>query len=122
MTSQRIIITTVAAKGLELFQIDVKNAYLNGEIDTDIYMKQFVGFEDSHYPNMVWALQKGLYSLKQAGNIWNAAIYEYILELGFKRMSADLCVYTISFKERDQMIITIYVDDFLVATREVHFQ
>jgi hypothetical protein len=69
MTSQRIVIATAAAEGLELFQIDVKNAYLNGEIDTDIYMKQPVGFEDSRYSDMVWALQKGLYGLKQAGNI-----------------------------------------------------
>jgi hypothetical protein len=122
MTSQRIVIATAAAEGLELFQIDIKNAYLNGEIDTDIYMKQPVGFEDPRYPDMVWALQKGLYGLKQAGNIWNAAIHEYILELGFKRTSANLCVYTISFKEGDRMIIAIHVDDFLVATREVHFQ
>jgi hypothetical protein len=116
MTSQRIVIATAAAKDLELFQIDVKNAYLNREIDTDIYMKQPVGFEDPRYPDMVWALQKGLYGLKQAGNIWNAAIYGYILELGFKCTSADLCVYTISFKGENRMIITIYVDDFLVAT------
>jgi hypothetical protein len=71
---------------------------------------------------MVWALQKGFYGLKQAGNIWNAAIHRYILELDFKHTSVDLCVYTISFKGRDQMIITIHVDDFLVATREIHFQ
>jgi hypothetical protein len=122
MTSQRIVIATAAAEGLELFQIDVKNVYLNGEIDTDIYMKQPVGFEDPRYPDMVWALQKGLYGLKQAGNIWNATIHGYILELGFKRTSADLCVYTISFKGGDRMIIAIHVDDFLVATREVHFQ
>jgi hypothetical protein len=122
MMSQRIVITTAVAEGLELFQIDIKNAYLNGEIDTDIYMKQPVGFEDPRYPDMVWALQKGLYGLKQAGNIWNAAIHRYILKLGFKRMSADLCVYTIFFKGEDQIIITIHVDDFLVATREVHFQ
>jgi hypothetical protein len=69
MTSQCIVITTAAVEGLELFQIDVKNTYLNGEIDTNIYMKQPVGFEDSHYPDIVWALQKGLYSLKQVGNI-----------------------------------------------------
>jgi hypothetical protein len=69
MTSQRIVIATAAAEGLELFWIDVKNAYLNGEIDTDIYMKQPVGFEDPRYPDMVWALQKGLYDFKQAGNI-----------------------------------------------------
>jgi hypothetical protein len=70
---------------------------------------------------MVWALQKGLYSLKQAGNIWNAAIHRYILELDFKRISVNLCVYTISFKGENRMIITIHVDDFLIATQEVHF-
>jgi hypothetical protein len=69
MMSQCIFIATTAAEGLELFQIDVKNAYLNGEINTDIYMKQPVEFEDSCYPDMVWTLQKGLYGLKQAGNI-----------------------------------------------------
>jgi hypothetical protein len=53
MTSQHIVIATAAAEGLELFQIDIKNVYLNGEINTDIYMKQFVGFEDSHYFDMV---------------------------------------------------------------------
>jgi hypothetical protein len=53
MTSQRIVIATAAAEGLELFQIDVKNAYLNGEIDTDIYIKQPIGFEDPRYPDMV---------------------------------------------------------------------
>jgi hypothetical protein len=122
MTSQHIVITTAAAEGLELFQIDVKNTYLNGEIDTNIYMKQPVRFKDPHYPDMVWALQKDLYGLKQAGNIWNAAIHGYILKLGFKRTSIDLCVYIISFKEKDRIIIAIHVDDFLVATREVHFQ
>jgi hypothetical protein len=101
MMSQHIVIVTAAAKGLELFQIDIKNAYLNGEIDTNIYMKQPVGFEDSRYLDMVWTLQKGLYGLKQAGNIWNAAIHGYILELGFKCTSANLCIYIISFKERD---------------------
>jgi hypothetical protein len=85
-------------------------------------MKQLVRFEDSRYPDMVWALQKSLYGLKQAGNIWNAAIHRYILELDFKRTSADFCVYTISFKGGDRMIIAIHVDNFLVATREVHFQ
>jgi hypothetical protein len=114
--SQHIVIAIAAAEGLELFQIDIKNAYLNGEIDTNIYMKQPVGFEDPRYPDMVWALQKGLYGLKQAGNIWNAAIHGHILELGFKRTSADLCVYTIFFKGEDRMIIAIHVDDFLVVT------
>jgi hypothetical protein len=69
MTSQRMIIATAAAKGLELFQIDVANTYLNGVIDTQIYMHQPTGFEDKRYPNSVWELLKSLYGLKQAGNI-----------------------------------------------------
>jgi hypothetical protein len=52
MTSQRIVIVTAAAEDLELFQIDIKNAYLNREIDTDIYMKQLVGFKD--LPTLTW--------------------------------------------------------------------
>jgi hypothetical protein len=53
MTSQRMVIATAVAEGLELFQIDVANAYLNGVIDTQIYMRQLTGFEDKCYPNSV---------------------------------------------------------------------
>jgi hypothetical protein len=53
MTSQRMVIATAAAEGLELFQIDVANAYLNGVIDAQIYMHQSTGFEDKRYPNSV---------------------------------------------------------------------
>jgi hypothetical protein len=122
MTSQRVIIVTVAAEGLELFQIDVANAYLNGVIDAQIYMRQPTGFEDKCYPNLVWELLKSLYGLKQAGNIWNAAIHSYILEIGFTRTSTDLCIYTITFLRRDHMIIAIHVDDFLITSNKEHFQ
>ena len=50
MTSQRILIALAAAEGRELYQVDVKNAYLKGEIDTPIFMKQPPGFEDPKYP------------------------------------------------------------------------
>jgi hypothetical protein len=53
MMSQRIVIITAIAEGLELFQINIKNAYLNRDINTNIYMKQAVGFKDIHYPDMV---------------------------------------------------------------------
>jgi hypothetical protein len=53
MTSQRMIIATAVAEGLELFQIDIANTYLNGVIDAQIYMRQPTGFEDKCYPNSV---------------------------------------------------------------------
>jgi hypothetical protein len=119
MTSQRMVIAIAAAEGLELFQTDVANTYLNGVIDTQIYMRQPTGFEDKHYPNLVWELLKGLYSLKQVGNIWNAAIHSYILEIGFIRTSADFCVYTITFLGGDRMIITIHVDNFPITFNKI---
>jgi hypothetical protein len=85
-------------------------------------MRQPTGFEDKHYPNSVWELLKDRNNLKQAGNIWNTAIHSYILEIGFTRTSADLCVYTIIFPGGDRMIITIHVDDFLIASNKERFQ
>ena len=117
MTSQRILIALAAAEGLELYQVDVKNAYLKGEIDTPIFMKQPPGFEDPKYPakeGWVWELLKSLYGLKQAGHIWNATLHTFIVELGFKRARSDLCVY-IKIHEKTRMAVSIHVDDILTA-------
>ena len=123
MTSQRIVMAIAALEGLSLYTIDVDNAYLNGVIDTKLYMQQPKGFIDPTHPNTsIWVceLQKGLYGLKQAGNIWNAAIHAYILELGFKRTSADLCVYT-HVVQKARMAIALHVDDFLAACTPQQF-
>ena len=86
-------------------------------------MKQPKGFVDPRYPDIkVWVceLLKGLYGLKQAGNIWNAAIHAYILELGFKRTSADLCVY-LTVHQGQPVYLALHVDDFLVAASSAQF-
>src|SRR5271163_3685048 len=115
MTSQQIVIAIAAHRHHSLFTIDITNAYLNSEIDVrSLYMRQPKGFEDPRYPtSSEWAcrLLKSLYGLKQAGNIWNANIHSYILDLGFTRTHSDLCVYT-----KDQIVLALHVDDFLVAS------
>ena len=120
MTSQRIVIAIAAHRHYSLFTIDISNAYLNSEIDVgSLYMRQPKGFEDPRYPTKSgWAcrLLKSLYGLKQAGNIWNANIHSYILELGFTRTHSDLCVYT-----KDQIVLALHVDDFLVASTHQSF-
>ena len=123
MTSQRIVMAIAAIEGLDLFTIDVDNAYLNGEIDATLYMKQPQGFVDPRYPDTsVWVCQllKGLYGLKQAGNIWNAAVHAYLLEIGFRRADADLCIYTKSH-EGGRIAISLHVDDFLTAATQAQF-
>ena len=86
----RVICCIAAQEGLDLQTIDIDNAYLNGVIDTKVYMTQPEGYADTSHPNLVCELHKGLYGLKQSGHIWNAAIHSYILELGFNRILIPL--------------------------------
>jgi hypothetical protein len=62
----RIILAFVASKGFKLYQMDVKNSFLNGVILEKVFVRQPTGFEDSKYPNRVYKLSKALYGLKQA--------------------------------------------------------
>ena len=61
-----MIISTTLIQGWHIRQLDVKKAFLHGNITEDIYMKQPPGMADSQYPKYVYTLQKTLYGLKQA--------------------------------------------------------
>jgi hypothetical protein len=113
MTSNRLVVAIAALEDLQLYSIDVDNAYLNGQMDTQMFMKQPQGFIDPQHPSKVCELLKSLYGLKQAGNIWNATIHNYLIELGFKRSPSDLCVYTKNMEGR--IVAALHVDDFLLA-------
>jgi hypothetical protein len=119
MTSQRIVISIASLENLNLYTIDVENAYLNGDIDTQLFMKQPPGFVDPKFPHLVLELQKGLYGLKQAGNIWNTTIHSYLLEIGFVSITSDKCVYVKS--EGGRPVAALHVDDFLLAATPEQF-
>ena len=114
MASIRVILAIAAHEGLSVEQLDVDSAYLNGVIDAEVYMRQPPGFEDPKYPNRVCHLLKGLYGLKQAGHIWNDVAHSYVMELGFRRSSADHCVY-VRHTDEGKNIVGLYVDDFINA-------
>jgi hypothetical protein len=62
----RILLAFVASKGFKFYQMDVKNAFLNGGIQEEVYVRQSSGFESPKYPDRVYKLSKALYGLKQA--------------------------------------------------------
>jgi hypothetical protein len=62
----RILLAFAAFKGFKLYQMDVKNAFLNGVIQEEVYVRQPPGFENPRYPDRVYKLSKALYGLKQA--------------------------------------------------------
>lgn len=111
-TSIRAILSLVAIEKLKIKQFDVKTAFLNGDLEEDIYMKQPIGFDDNS--GKVCKLLKSLYGLKQASRCWNHTFTNFIKGFGFKSSDADPCVFVRSIDNK-KVILAIYVDDGLVA-------
>ncbi|GJR47272.1 retrotransposon protein, putative, ty1-copia subclass [Tanacetum coccineum] len=88
-TSIRVILALTACKDYELEQLDVKTAFLHGNLEEVIYMKQPPGYEQG---NKVCLLKKSLYGLKQSPRQWYRRFDEYMLSNGFKRSSYDSCI------------------------------
>jgi histone deacetylase 1/2 len=66
----RLVLSVVVSRGWSLWQLDVKNAFLHGILEEEVYMRQPLGFESSATPNYICKLDKALYSLKQAPRAW----------------------------------------------------
>jgi transposase InsO family protein len=112
--SIRAILALTAHHDWELHQMDVKSAYLNGDLEEDIYMTQPEGYVVPGKDHLVCKLDKSLYGLKQAGRTWHLKIDVTLQRQGFTPLDADHCVYT---KQDGQCItiIALYVDDLLIA-------
>ena len=82
--------------------LDVKTAFLQGNLEDEIYMEQPEGFVDEERPDYVCKLNKSIYGLKQASRCWNTAIDTFLLSNGYKKCSADPCVYIKSVKRKDE--------------------
>ena len=114
MATVRAVIAVAAAKGWTLHQMDVKNAFLHGELQEEVYLDQPPGYEDMDHPDYVCRLRKALYGLKQAPRAWHDKIAEYLVTIGFHMASADHSLY-VRRSETGIVVITIYVDDLIVA-------
>jgi Reverse transcriptase (RNA-dependent DNA polymerase) len=114
----RAILSLVAHYDLELHQMDVTTAFLNGDLDRDIYMRQPEGFVARGSEHLFCKLRKCLYGLKQASRAWYEKIHLALTHMGFKSLSADTCVYLRS-QGSAFAIIALYVDDLLIASNSL---
>lgn len=120
ITSIRIIIALTAHHDWELHQMDVKSAYLNGDLEEEIYMQQPEGYAVAEgNKQLVWKLKKSLYGLKQAGRTWHIKIDIALKHRGFSTLPADLCVY-VRREEKTIIVIGLYVDDLLIASNSLN--
>ncbi|CDF39891.1 unnamed protein product [Chondrus crispus] len=118
-TTIRLLLALVAHYDLELHQMDVVTAFLNGDLDEDIYMEQPEGCIDKSKSDHVCKLLKALYDLKQAHRQWHAKVNDFLIgELGFETSRSDPCLF-IKRIGNTIMLIALYVDDLLLAGSDI---
>jgi hypothetical protein len=139
-TSLRALLSIVARDDLELHQLDIKTAFLNGELEEEIYMTQPEGYEQGG-PKIACHLRKTLYGLKQAPRAWHLKLKEELEKLGFQASEADPGLFfldeckhtkqqsggstareelTLLGEEEPcrRVVVLVYVDDILIAAKE----
>jgi len=95
-----------------VYQMDVKCAFLNGELEETVYVEQPPGFIDSKFPNHCYYLEKVVYGLKQAPRAWYETLTRFLKSSGFKQGCVDPTLFR--RRRRDHlMLLQIYLDDII---------
>ena len=109
--SIRLVLAIEAAKDLDIMQLDIKTAFLYGDLKEEIYLEQPEGFVIPGKEKEVCRLHKGIYGLKQASRVWNLKFNNFLINFGLKRCISDPCVYYREQPDGEFTIVIIYVDD-----------
>jgi hypothetical protein len=123
LASSRLLIAMANRNHLELHQIDIKGAYLNGELTEDevLYMQHPPGYKDPTVGTCVLRLQKALYGLKQAGRRWYQKFKSILAELGLEQCKVDQAVfYRAGANKHALLVVAVHVDDCTIAARTRH--
>lgn len=110
----RVILAVVADWRWEVHHLDVKSAFLNGDLQEEVYIAQPEGFVKKGEEHLVLRLSKALYGLCQAPQAWNTRLDKCLKELGFARCMQEQAVYTRG-KGQAGVIVGVYVDDLIVT-------
>ncbi|GJT01454.1 retrotransposon protein, putative, ty1-copia subclass [Tanacetum coccineum] len=114
----RILIAIAAYYDYEIWQMDVKTAFLNGYLNEEVYMEQPEGFVNPKYPNRVCKLKRSIYGLKQASRQWNKRFDDEIKKFGFSQNADEPCVY-LKASGSNVTFLILYVDDILIMGNSI---
>ncbi|KAL5555280.1 hypothetical protein UlMin_037516 [Ulmus minor] len=118
LKSIRILLSIAAHLDYEIWQMDVKTAFLNGRLEESIYMIQPEGFIAKGQEHRVCKLQRSIYGLKQASRSWNIRFDQAVKSFGFEQSIDEPCVYS-KIKDGKVVFLILYVDDILIIGNDV---
>lgn len=124
-TTIRLLLAFATEWDMNVHQLDISTAYLNADIEEELYMMQpegFVQYDSSGKP-LVCRMKKSLYGLRQAERNWNHTIDKWLIEQGFTKSQADPCLYIKITQNREEyLIVALYVDDILTVSHKTEIR
>nr|GEX63471.1 retrovirus-related Pol polyprotein from transposon TNT 1-94 [Tanacetum cinerariifolium] len=113
----RIFIANTTSKNMTIYQMDVKTAFLNGELKEGVYVSQPEGFVDPDHLTHVYRLKKALYGIKQAPRAWYDTLSRFFLDNNFSKGVVDPTLFTRKIGKHI-LLVQIYVDDIIFASTD----
>ncbi|GJR15575.1 retrovirus-related pol polyprotein from transposon TNT 1-94 [Tanacetum coccineum] len=110
-----IFVANATHKNMMIYQMDIKMAFLNGELKEEVYISQLEGFVNQDNPSHVYKLKKALYGLKQALCAWYDMMSSFIISQHFSKGAVDPTLFTRQ-AGNDLLLVQIYVDDIIFAS------
>ena len=117
LTSVRSLLAVAAVKKWKLFQMDIKNTFLNGNLTKEVYMQLSLG--SNFLPNKVYKLRHTLYGLRQAPRAWFAKFSVTIGSFGFTSSAHDFALF-IHKTHHGTVSLLLYVDDVIIIDDDIH--
>ncbi|GJS36433.1 putative ribonuclease H-like domain-containing protein [Tanacetum coccineum] len=111
----RLFLAYASFKGFVVYQMDVKSAFLYGNIEEEVYFCQPPGFEDPNFPDKVYKVVKALYGLHQDPRALYETLSTYLLDNGFHRGQIDKTLFIKRHKD-DILLVQVYVDDIIFGS------
>jgi hypothetical protein len=118
LKSVRILLAIAAYYDYEIWQMDVKTAFLNGHLSEDVYMTQPEGFVDPKNAGKICKLHRSIYGLKQASRSWNIRFDEVVKGFGFIKNEEEPCIYK-KASGSALVFLVLYVDDILLIGNDI---
>ena len=110
-----IFLAYAAHANFKVYQMDVKSAFLNGDLEEEVYVSQLPSFEDPNLPEYVYYLLKALYGLKQAPRAWYDTLSKFLLENHFTRGTFNKKLFFTNVNASG-ILVQIYVDDIIFGS------
>ena len=115
-TTIRTVFHLAAQRDMHIHQMDVKTAYLYGDLEEDVYMRQAPGFESLEHPEWVCKLKKSIYGLKQSATCWYQKLKEVLVDMGFTPNPLDASLFQREVNGK-MFCVLVYVDEIIITSQ-----